>query len=216
MKADFWIQRWDNDQIGFHLDEVNPYLIQFYSELGLSKGQKVFVPLCGKSRDLMWLAEQGIQVIGVELSRLAVEQFFYEHKLKPQMTKKTGFEIWQAGNITLLCGDFFDLNVGVLGTVDAVYDRASMIALPAEMRALYVQHMTRLCPSSIPRLLVSLNYDQSKMDGPPFAVSADEITAYYAKVFKIKQLLALDVLDENERFRMKGLDHLQEAVYLLN
>ncbi|MDH5571689.1 MAG: thiopurine S-methyltransferase [Gammaproteobacteria bacterium] len=220
MKAEFWIQRWDNNQIGFHLNEVNPYLRQFFSELGLNEGQKILVPLCGKSLDLMWLAEQGLQVIGVELSRQAVEQFFSEQGMQAQIVTGDGFEIWRAGNITLYCGDFFDLTEGVFnkvnrGQVDAVYDRASMIALPFEMRALYVQQLARLCPVSVPRLLVSLNYEQDKLDGPPFAVSQDEISGYFSKVFKIKQLLAKDVLDENEQFRMKGLDHLEEAVYLL-
>ncbi|MCW9023383.1 MAG: thiopurine S-methyltransferase [Gammaproteobacteria bacterium] len=213
MKADFWHHRWQDNLIGFHLDEINPYLKQFYSQLGLEKGQRIFVPLCGKTLDLVWLVEQGQEVTGVEISPLAVEQFFAEQDWEVQVEQISSFSIYRAAGITLYCGDFFELTPDRLGKVDAVYDRASLVALPPEMRTNYAAHLGQLCPAAIPRLLVSLDYDQTKMGGPPFAVSELEIAKLYAGEFNIEKLLALDILDE--RFRQKGLDHLEEAVYLL-
>lgn len=219
MEADFWHQRWQDNLIGFHLEEVNPYLPRFYSDLQLKPGQRIFVPLCGKSLDLVWLVEQGVEVTGVEISRLAVEQFFAEQGntqgWQPQVEEMGEFFLYQAQGIRLFCGDFFNLTHDLLGPIDAVYDRASLVALPPKMRARYAAHLEQLCPAPIPRLLVSLDYEQAQMSGPPFAVDEAEIRALYGTTFKIEKLLAQDVLDENAHFRQKGLDHLEEAVYLL-
>ena len=214
MKAEFWHDRWENNLIGFHLDEVNPYLKQFWNLLDLKPGAKIFVPLCGKSIDLLWLAEQGCSVIGVELSPLAVEAFFTENSLEADRRKEGDFEVWQSGNITIYCGDFFSMTQEMLGDIDAVYDRASLVALPTGMRQDYAQKLTALCPAA-PRLLVALEYEQSQMDGPPFSVSEAEITALYGDDFEIKPLLRQDMLGANEKFRTRGLDYLEETIYLL-
>ena len=78
MDTDFWLERWQNNQTGFHQDEINSYLTRYWSGLGLTQGSRVLVPLCGKSLDMLWLAEQGHSVVGIELSRLAIEAFFHE------------------------------------------------------------------------------------------------------------------------------------------
>ncbi|MCK4865741.1 MAG: thiopurine S-methyltransferase [Gammaproteobacteria bacterium] len=214
MKADFWHNRWENNLTGFHLDEVNPYLKENWPVLNLAGGSRVFVPLCGKSLDLIWLAEQGHQVVGIELSPLAVEAFFSENNLIVERSQVGGLDYWQSEKISLFCGDFFDLNAEILGPVDAVYDRASLIALPPAMRQDYADKMTELTQSA-PKLLVTLEYEQDKMDGPPFSVSESEIQTLYQANYQVKQLSAQDVLGNNERFRAKGLDYMNECIYQL-
>ncbi len=214
MEADFWHDRWENNLTGFHLDEVNPYLIANWAALNIKPDARVFVPLSGKTRDLVWLAEQGYEVVAIELSPLAVAAFFAENNLIPEKHQIEGLEYWQSGKITLFSGDFFALTPQILGQVDAVYDRASLIALPPTMRQSYAEKLTELCQKA-PKLLITLEYDQSKMDGPPFSVTEDEVKALYQAHYQVKQLNSEDVLGNNERFREKGLDYMNESVYKL-
>jgi len=216
MDAEFWKKRWENGETGFHLDEVNPFLPRFWSHLHVHKKSQVFVPLCGKSLDLCWLREQGHEVWGVELSPLALQQFFSEQGLKPEIHRTGAFEIWETEGIRLFCGDFFKLTPELLGQPSVVYDRASMIALPPAMRPDYARHLQSLAPASAPRLLVTLDYEQAQMDGPPFAVSEAEVRALYGDSFRIEKIFSEDILAENERFRQKGLTRLEESVYLFS
>ena len=214
METDFWHDRWENNLIGFHLDEVNPYLKQSWPLLNLKPGARVFVPLCGKSRDLAWLEEQGFEVVGIELSPLAVKAFFAENHLNVTKTVCDGFECWQSGKISLFCGDFFSLTRDILGQVDAVYDRASLVALPRAMRQDYASKLSELTQNA-PKLLVTLEYEQAKMDGPPFSVTEEEVQSLYQANYQVKQLSAQDVLGDNEKFRSRGLDYMNECTYLL-
>jgi len=215
MDESFWQQRWQENKIGFHLDEVNPLLIQYVNKLQLAPGQQVFVPLCGKSNDLIWLAEQGYRVLANELSAVAVETFFEENNLQPSQIQKGNLSFYQAGLITFVCGDFFKLSAVQMVNVAAVYDRAAFVALPESMRVDYNQHLDLLCPDQ-PRLLVSLEYDQSEMPGPPFAILEDEIKTDYANGFKLDCLQRNDVLAEHAHFAAKGLTALHESVYILH
>ncbi len=215
MEASFWQQRWQDNKIGFHLNEVNPLLKKYADKMQLAPGQQVFVPLCGKSLDLLWLAEQGYRVLGIELSEVAVEDFFKEQQLSPVRVEKDNRVYYQAGLITLICGDFFSLSSMQMVNVAAVYDRASLVALPTEMRSEYCQHLTQICPTQ-PRLLVSLEYEQSEMSGPPFAVLQGEIEADYADGFTLTCLERTDVLAEHGHFAAKGLGSLHETVYILH
>lgn len=168
MKAEFWLERWQRNEIGFHQGEINAHLQEFWGGLQLPAGSEVFVPLCGKSRDLLWLRAQGHRVLGVELSPLAVEDFFLENELKPQVRSHGIFDSWSCDGVTLLCGDFFELEAADLKGVAAVYDRASLVALPPEMRERYAQHLHRILPARVPMLLVTMDYPQAEMSGPPF------------------------------------------------
>lgn len=214
MEADFWHDRWENNLTGFHLDEVNQYLKDSWPLLSLKPGARVFVPLCGKSLDLIWLAEQGYEVTGIELSPLAVKAFFAENHLNVEKTTIGGIECWQSGKIRLFCGNFFSLTSEILGHVDAVFDRASLVALPRAMRQDYAARLTEITQSAL-KLLVTLEYEQEKMDGPPFSVSEDEVKALYQANYHVKLISAQDVLGDNEKFRSRGLDYMNECTYLL-
>jgi len=215
VEPDFWHGRWQDNLIGFHLDEVNPYLKEHWPELAVPRGSRVLVPLCGKSVDLVWLAEQGYEVIGVELSPLAVAAFFDEQGLKADKRVTDRFEIWQSGAISLICGDFFALTAADLGEVSAVYDRAALIAMPANRRPDYVRQLKSLVPAPIKGLLVTLFYEQEQMEGPPFAVSSDEVRNLLSATYEIEMRQNLDILEQNARFRQRGLNLLEEHVYLL-
>ena len=211
MGPDFWISRWNENKIGFHQQHVNEYLQQYAGELGLRGDDTVFVPLCGKSLDMLWLAGQGYRVLGVEVSRLAVEAFFEENRLEVTTETDGAFTRYRSGAIEILCGDFFDLRKSHLADVRAVYDRAALIALPEPMRRRYAGIMASL-PHPTNILLVSIEYSPEEMSGPPFSVTEEEIRALF-DTCTITILEEQDVLDENERFRERGLTWLVEKVY---
>jgi len=216
MHAEFWQARWARSEIGFHLPEVNPYLQRYWPALGLPEGARVLVPLCGKSLDLAWLAGQGYQVVGVELAQRAVEDFFAEHGLKPLVSDVGVFRHYQAGNLEIYCGDFFALSAQQLDGCTALYDRAALIALPADMRARYVAHLSQLLPNGCRGVLVSLDYDQAQMDGPPFAVADDEVQRLFTPDWQLQELACGDVLGDNWKFLKRGLERLDERVYRLD
>jgi thiopurine S-methyltransferase len=212
MEPEFWHQRWASNQIGFHEGQVNAYLARHYADLGLAP--TVLVPLCGKSIDLRWLADQGAHVVGVELSPIAVESFFAEQGLTPRTSKEGAFAVWESGPIRVLCGEYFALTPAHLAGVQAVYDRAALIALPPARRADYVAHLDRLLPGACRTLLVTLEYPQEQMQGPPFSVAEREIHSLFANA-RIERLGAQDVLADHPRFREKGLTRLLECAYLI-
>lgn len=215
MHPDFWHERWQQGQIGFHRNDANPWLIQHWHTLDLSSSTGVFVPLCGKTQDLLWLRAQGYEVVGVEVSRIAVEAFFEENGLAPVVSSHGLFTQYACDGIRILCGDFFDLTPQDLEGVRGCYDRASLIAFPPEMRSRYAQHLVRILPPGAAMLLVAFDYPQSQLDGPPFSVDGDEVVRLYAKHADLKLLQAIDILEQEPRFRAKGLTRLSELVYLI-
>ena len=215
MHAGYWYERWREGRIGFHLNDTNPNLTEWFDRLDLKPGSRIFVPLCGKSVDMLWLVEQGMEVVGVELSELAVRSLFEENGLTPEIDNRHDHDYWQAGKLTLIHADLFDMQPDDLGISDVVYDRASLIALPPEMRPSYADKMRQLLPARIPQLLITLEYRQELMDGPPFAVSHEEVLALYGRHHAITRLASVDVLVDEPRFMQKGLDELTENVYLL-
>ncbi|MDO8812629.1 MAG: thiopurine S-methyltransferase [Gallionella sp.] len=215
MKKDFWLERWERKEIGFHQSDINPYLRQYWQELHLARDSEVFVPLCGKSNDLLWLRQQEHPVLGVELSAIAAQAFFEENGYIPHRAASVNFACYEADHIRILCGDFFDLGKGDLAKVGAVYDRASLVALPPDMRERYVHHLVGILPPATRILLITFDYPQPEMAGPPFAVSPGEVETLYRPYAEIRQLAQLDVLAQNPRFQERGLTKLQENIFHL-
>jgi len=214
MHASFWHSRWQSNQIGFHQAQVNAYLQQQWPALALESGARVLVPLCGKSLDMLWLAGQGLQVLGVELSGRAVEDFFAEHQLVPQVEQSGAFKVYRCDDIEIRCGDFFALTAEDVKGCTALYDRAAVIALPVEMRKRYVEHLSAILPLSAKGLLITLDYDQSQIDGPPFAVTDGEVQRLFADWHPQEQAVH-DVLADSPKFKQAGASHLLERVYRL-
>ena len=215
MHEEFWHARWSGNEIGFHLKEVNPYLVRYWPGLALPAGSRVLVPLCGKSLDLRWLVTQGYPVLGVELSRKAVEDFFVELNLACTQSQHGVFSCYRADGLELWCGDFFALSAADVADCQGLYDRAALIALPAPMRARYVQHLNAILPCAAKGLLVTLEYPQEQMSGPPFSVPESEVRARLEKSWRVEPLLSVDVLELNDRFRARGVTALHEAIYRL-
>lgn len=214
MDEHFWQARWARDEIGFHQAEANPYLQRYWPQLALPAGSRVLVPLCGKSLDMLWLAGQGHRVLGIELAEKAVQDFFAEHGLQPTVGTQADFRTYRTQGIEIWCGDFFALRAEDVADCQALYDRAALIALPAAMRRDYLDTLNRLFGADCRGLLVTLDYDQMKMDGPPFAVADAEVLAGLAEWSPLL-LQDEDVLGSNWRFLQRGLDALRERVYRL-
>lgn len=215
MKQEFWLERWQKGEIGFHQAEFNGYLTRYWPQLGLSGGERVFVPLCGKSLDMLWLRQQGHGVVGCELSDQAVLAFWEENDLECTCHPAASHIRFQGDEIALLVGDYFQLTPADLAGVTAVFDRAALIAMPPEMRPGYVAQMARLLPSGAQMLLVTMEYHQHEMSGPPFTVAADEVEELYAPHFEVELLESVSTLDDNPRFRQRGLTALGEKVWRL-
>jgi thiopurine S-methyltransferase len=219
MELDFWQTRWQNDEIGFHQPHLNPYLGYYYGEHGPDAATRqklrVFVPLCGKSKDILWLSQNGYAVTGVECSEIAVEAFFTENSLPLEKQQQGAHIRYTSGNIDILQGDFFSLTPEDLGSITDVFDRASLIALPPQMREDYAAKMDRLLQPGTRVLLVTLSYPQHEMDGPPFSVTEDEVRDLYVANFSIDKLAVKNTLELEPRFKQKGLTSLIETAYKL-
>ena len=175
----------------------------------------MLVTLCGKTRDILWLCGQGHRVLGVEISPLAVRDFFAENSLTPSIFQQENFCRWESDGLTILQGDFFNLDRGQVQDIECVFDRASLVALPIELRQQYVRHSKSILPDNVKTLLVTFEYEQKVMDGPPFSVNEDELRDLYLDDHEIIMLFKKDVLDEYPQFQAQGLNRLQEKIYLL-
>lgn len=213
MQPEFWHKKWASNQIGFHLPEVNPYLQRHWPELSMPATARVLVPLCGKSLDLAWLAGRGHQVLGVELSEKAIEDFFNEHQIQPQISEKGAFKVYRSDAIELWCGDFFALTASDVADCVALYDRAALIALPAPMRERYAAHLQQILPQGVQGVLITLDYDQAQIPGPPFAVGDDEVKRLLGDRWQVQALEERDVLGESWKFLQAGVTRLEERVY---
>ena len=202
-------------QTGFHQSAVDRNLTRYWPDLGLAIDTRVFVPLCGKSLDLLWLWEQGHSVTGVELSTVALESFCMEHGIPAKRRMDGDFDVYGAPKLQLFGGDFFALTPELLGPIPAVYDRAALISWAPELRETYVKHISALTNPGTQTLLVTLEYRQEQMKGPPFSVDADEVHRLYAQNHEIQALSRQDIVANEPRLRSRGVTQLHEACYWL-
>lgn len=215
MDAEFWLERWRDGRTHFHQSRVTPLLQKYWPTLGLPPTARVLVPLAGKSLDMLWLAQQGHRVLGAELSQLAVEQFFSENDLTPGVHASAYGSHYTAGNIEIICGDIFKLDAEILASCSGVYDRAALVALPAEMRAHYVQHVYGQLAQDYRGILITLDYPQEQMDGPPFSLQDAEVQALYAAHSDALIIDRRDILDKEAKFKERGVSRLDSVVYKL-
>lgn len=208
MEAAFWQHRWQVNQIGFHLPNANPLLTDNFSRLELAANSKVFIPLCGKTLDIHWLLAQGFRVIAVELVESAIVQLFSELGITPSITKQGKFTLFEGPNIEVWVGDIFDIDHHQLVGVDAIYDRAALVALPVDMRTRYIEFVTSLCQfEACPMLLVSFDYDQTVVGGPPFSIGQNDVEHYYHSTFDIDLIQTADV-EGGMKGKCPALEHV--------
>jgi thiopurine S-methyltransferase len=208
MEPAFWHRRWQRGETGFHQPGVHADLRQHWPAAGCAPGALVFAPLCGKSLDLGWLVAQGQRVLGVELSMLAAEAWFADQQLAPVRSEVAGFTCLSAAGCTILVGDYFSLEPAQLAGVGGLYDRAALIALPPPMRVRYAAQLARLLPAGTPGLLVTIDYPQQQMQGPPFAVSSTEVQQLYGAAFTLECLARRDLLASEPGLAARGLTQL--------
>lgn len=222
MEHSFWHQRWQNAEIGFHEGQPNHFLVNHIGRLNLAGGSRIFLPLCGKTRDIAWLLAQGYRVAGAELSTLAVDQLFAELGITPEISRLSDTATatatategtllhYRGKHIEIFAGDIFALTADRLGSVDAVYDRAALVALPEAMRTQYGKHLPALT-AACPQLLVTFEYEQSRMPGPPFSISADEVKRLYGAQYQLAPLETRSV-----EGGLKGMVPASETAWLLS
>lgn len=211
MQKQQWIERWQTGKTSFHMPEPNELLIQYLSVLALQENDIIFVPLCGASIDMLYLIQQGYRVIGCELSEIACQQFFLENKLPYEKTQQANFIVYKADNITLFCGDIFSLTSEHTGKINAIYDRAALIALPADKQNSYAAKLQELMPK-LNLFLLSVTHDSA--DGPPFSISKNKIE----HIFSVAELTELSSSTQTNTVNLlldNGLVNVKEIVYHL-
>lgn len=215
MQPEFWLDRWRNAQIGFHQAAADKHLKAYWPTLKLPTDSRVFVPLCGKSLDMLWLQEQGHSVVGVELSPIALESFCLQHGIPAKRRILNDFDVYEAEGLTLFRGDFFKLTAALLGGVLSIYDRAALISWTPELRAAYVNHLTSLTGVGTQMLLLVVEYPEAQMSGPPFPLTRDTIEKLYADHYSIEELGRHEILELEPRLKARGLTELREIAYRL-
>jgi thiopurine S-methyltransferase len=215
VQPEFWQDRWRLAQTAFHQTSVDRYLSAYWSTLNPPATATVFVPLCGKSLDLLWLRDRGHSVVGVELSAVALESFCLEHGIPARRRVLADFDVYEAESLRLFRGDFFKLTRELLGAASFIYDRAALISWTPSLRAAYVERMTALSTPGTQTLLITLEYPQDNMKGPPFSVPGDEVHRLYAAHHAIEELDRRDILELEPRYKARGLTELHEVCYRL-
>lgn len=209
MEADFWHRRWEKKEIGFHEEEGNHLLKRYIKSFNIASGDVIFVPLCGKTKDIAWLLSHGYKIVAVELNENAVQQLFAELGSFPQIEQIGLFKRYYIRDLNVFVGDFFALNRDMLGNVALIYDRAALVALPAGMREQYSHHLVEITDNA-DQLLICYQYDQTLFNGPPFSVEYEYIKAYYHDRYVIESLYRDYVKDG-----FRGQSEVFEAVYKL-
>jgi thiopurine S-methyltransferase len=220
MEPDYWLQRWHEGRTGWHHGTVMPLLEKHWPALGATPGSRVLVPLCGKSLDMLWLARQGLHVLGVDLAPTAVTAFLAENDLRAQShaaPEGTRHEIQglATGGIEIITGDIFDVPDEALAGCTAFYDRAALIALPVRMRERLVREAYAKLATGARGLLITLDYPQAQMQGPPFSVDDAEVHHLFDADWNVETLARRDILADQPSFVEQGVDALHTAVYRL-
>ncbi len=213
MERDFWLEKWANNEIGFHLMKSNPLLVRYWSKLGVTQGSGVFVPLCGKSLDMHYLESLGHPVVGVEFSETAVLAYFAEAGESFQQTEGFYLSCYKGAHTTLYRGDFFDMQVPDILGIRGVFDRGALIALPPAVRPLYVDHLLRIIPEHAHILLITLEYDQSRVAGPPFSVLESEVELLFRDRARCSCIGGVDTVELPPKFGAAGIESVRETVY---
>ena len=207
MQHEFWYQKWQKNEIGFHLNQPHPLLVKYMGCLNISPNSRIFIPLCGKSLDIHWLLTQGYHVVGIDLSPIAIHDLISTLGLSFTEMQSGNLSHFHHPQIDLFVGDFFELTIEQLGQIDAIYDRAALVALPEQMRSQYIQHLIHI-GGHASQLLISFEYDQSIMAGPPFAISTQQLQDYYSSEYDIQLL-------DRQTELLKGKVNAQEKIWLL-
>ena len=210
-----WLEFWANNETNWHSDVVTQELEKYLGLLKLESGDTVFVPLCGKSLDMIYMLNRGFSVIGVEVSEIGIKQFFHENGLDFTISKVGEFDLYSAKNIEIYCGDFFSLTSKHLCGVKAVFDRKSLIALDRNLRQKYVKHLNDIISLGVRILLITLHYPKHQMSGPPFSVDKSEVESLFSMAFNYQELKPFQDIENGLKLARSGVDYIENAAYCL-
>lgn len=204
-----WLERWKNKEIGFNQNQENSFLVQYFDKLKLENNSQVLVPLCGKTIDISWLLAQGHAVVGVELSETAVIELFEELNIRPNISKVEELILYSTENLKVFVGDIFKVNAEILGKIDAIYDRAALVALTIEIRKEYTEHLRKIS-NHAPQLLLCFEYEQSLMNRTPYSVEEQEVKVHYDEHYELELLVRNPIVGG-----FKGKIPASDVVWLL-
>jgi len=210
-----WLEFWANNETNWHSDVVTQELEKYLGLLKLESGDTVFVPLCGKSLDMIYMLNRGFSVIGVEVSEIGIKQFFHENGLDFTISQVGEFNLYSAKNIEIYCGDFFSLTSKHLCGVKAVFDRKSLIALDRNLRQKYVKHLNDIISLGVRILLITLHYPKHQMSGPPFSVDKSEVESLFSMAFNYQELKPFQDIENGLKLARSGVDYIENAAYCL-
>lgn len=221
MDNEYWLQRWREGRTGWHHDDVMPLLAQHWPSLNVPRDTRVLVPLCGKSVDMLWLSQQGLRVLGADVSPIAIESFLAENHLHARTrstAEGTHYEVTNApgGDIEIVNGDVFALPPALIAQCRAFYDRAALIAMPAPTRARFARDIYTHLPVGSRGLLITLDYPEGQMQGPPFSVDEAEILRLFDAQWKMERLERRDILATQPSFSEQGVTALHTTVHGLH
>ena len=210
-----WLEFWTNNETNWHSDVVTQELEKYLGLLKLESGDTVFIPLCGKSLDMIYMLNRGFSVIGVEVSEIGIKQFFHENGLDFTISQVGEFDLYSAKNIEIYCGDFFSLTSKHLCGVKAVFDRKSLIALDRNLRQKYVKHLNDIISLGVRILLITLHYPKHQMSGPPFSVDKSEVESLFSMAFNYQELKPFQDIENGLKLARSGVDYIENAAYCL-
>ena len=210
-----WLEFWANNETNWHSDVVTQELEKYLGLLKLESGDTVFIPLCGKSLDMIYMLNRGFSVIGVEVSEIGIKQFFHENGLDFTISQVGEFDLYSAKNIEIYCGDFFSLTSKYLCGVKAVFDRKSLIALDRNLRQKYVKHLNDIISLGVRILLITLHYPKHQMSGPPFSVDKSEVESLFSMAFNYQELKPFQDIENGLKLARSGVDYIENAAYCL-
>jgi len=210
-----WLHFWEKNETNWHSDTITQELVEYFELFELELGDKVFVPLCGKSLDMIYIVNQGFSVVGIEISEVGIRQFFKENDLKYTVTKVDDFDLYSSENLEIYCGDFFLLTSKHLNNIKAVLDRKSLIALEPDLRQKYVKHLNDIISLGVRILLVTLHYPQHQMSGPPFSVDKSEVESLFSMTFETRELKSFNDIENGSKLVRAGVDYINNAAYCL-
>lgn len=216
MEKNYWEKKWEANDILFHQSEVNPYLKKY--EKVLTCGT-VLVPLCGKTGDMVWLVQRNYKVVGCELSEIACRDFFSENQITHSVEREGNHQVFRSDLIDLWCGDFFEIPASAIHGVTSIFDRAALVALPTSMRRRYAEQIARLSDHMVSSntLLITFEYDQTRVEGPPHSVLEEEVNDLFGSTFTVKLLERVAVPPTQiARSKFASLPALAESVYQLS
>ncbi len=210
-----WIERWKNNDIPFHLEEVNPLLRKHLNHFNIQRGMRVLVPLCGKSVDMIFLQNLGLSVVGIEGVSLAIDQFFSHHNLDVQKQQHRGFDVHHTSAIDIVHADFFKLPKEYFEPFDLIYDRASIIAIDPTKRKDMINMLFRLLKPKGEMFLITVQHPDDFFSGPPFSITEHELIQLCQGLFKVECLENVDRTDSTSCKHLK-MTSIQECVYKLS